>query len=68
MSNPDYAAAYLIITRSQKAEMKLNPETLPQGALERMEQAITASPDFRIIFANEDATVFALASRWEGGQ
>jgi hypothetical protein len=68
MSNPDYAAAYLIITRSQKAEMKLNPETLPQGALERMEQALTASPDFRIIFANEDATVFALASRWEGGQ
>lgn len=68
MSNPDYAAAYLIITRSQKAEMKLNPETLPQGALERMEQALTTSPDFRVIFANEDATVFALASRWEGGQ
>ncbi len=68
MSNSAYAASYLIITRSQKAEMKLNPETLPKGALERIERALTASPDFRVIFANEDAKVFALASRLEGEQ
>ena len=67
LSNPEYAAAYLIITRSQKAELNLVPEGLPKDALDHIEAALTDSPDFRLIFANADAKIFTLATRVQGG-
>lgn len=66
MSNPHYAAAYLIITRSQKAELNLVPGTLPIDALDRIETALVASPDFQVLFANTDAIIFTLANHLQG--
>ena len=60
LDNDKYAATYLLITRSQKAEVaQLN--VLPRGSLDKIEQALLNSPKFRVIYRNEDAIIFALA-------
>jgi hypothetical protein len=60
LDNDKYAATYLILTRSQKSEVdELSP--LPPGSLDKIEQALLKSPEFRIVFRNEDAIIFALA-------
>jgi hypothetical protein len=60
LDNDKYAATYLLITRSQKAEVdQLSP--LPPGSLDKIEQALLKSPEFRVVFRNEDAIIFALA-------
>jgi hypothetical protein len=51
--------AYLIITRSQKAEAEMTGE-LPAGSLDRVEQAAEHTPGFRIVYRGRDAEVFAL--------
>ena len=60
MSNEDYSAAYLIITRSQKQEND-SLRTMPEGALATIESQLAASPHFQTVFSNEDASVFTLA-------
>ncbi|MCB0209646.1 MAG: hypothetical protein KDJ52_09965 [Anaerolineae bacterium] len=62
MNNPDYAATYLIITRSQKVEVDSLGE-MPLGSLDKIEQALTRSAQFKIIFENEDAKIFTLADQ-----
>jgi hypothetical protein len=52
--------AYMIITRSQKAEVD-ELGVLPPGSLDRIERALLASPRFEAVFRNRDATVFTLA-------
>lgn len=54
--------AYLIITRSQKAEVDLRALTAP-GFLDRLERAASVSPAFKLVYANRDAKIFTLARR-----
>ena len=60
MADQRYPGAYLIITRTQKAQAEMFG-VLPPGALDRLEQALMASPRFRVLYANDDAMIFALA-------
>ena len=62
--------AYLIFTRSEKAEVDLIG-TSPKGSLTRFEAVVAKSPDFRRIYpnpkaANPDAEVFVLSARGLG--
>jgi len=52
--------AYLIITRSQEAQVDLF-SGLPAGALERFEEVLNASGRFRLVYRNQDASIYALA-------
>ena len=61
MRNKKYSAAYLLITRSQKADINLLPQSMPVGSLEKIEATLAQSPYFRTVYANSDARVFALA-------
>jgi hypothetical protein len=54
------AEAYLIITRSQKADVDMTG-VLPAGTLDRVEQAMLQAR-IPVVFANQDATIFALRS------
>jgi hypothetical protein len=66
MSNDSYSASYLIITRSQKAEVDALG-VMPRGSLDKIEQALEQSPEFKVIYFNEDASIFVLInSRGEG--
>ena len=60
MSNPEYEDAYVIITRSQIAEIEALGE-MPQGSLERIRASLLASPEFDVVVRNPDAVVFTLA-------
>ncbi len=62
LSDRKYAAAYLIITRSQKAQVAALG-VMPPGSLDKIEQALLSSPQFRVVYRNADATIFALWSR-----
>ncbi|HEX5504969.1 MAG TPA: hypothetical protein VFW96_20295 [Thermomicrobiales bacterium] len=62
MREGHHPAAYLIITRSQKAHVEMTG-LLPAGTLERVEAALRASPQFTIVYQNPDAVIFRLAGR-----
>jgi len=65
LSNPKYADAYLLITRAQKAQIDaIGP--LPRGSLARIEAAVLASPQFEIVFHDEDATLVRVKREREG--
>jgi hypothetical protein len=67
METTDGQRAYLIITRSEEAEVDLF-SGLPSGRLNRLEEALTASARFRVVFTNPDATIFTLADADGDGQ
>ena len=52
-------SGYLIITRSQRADVEMNG-VLPAGSLDRIERAVERSPSFREVYLGRDAQVFAL--------
>lgn len=57
VSDPRYSARYVVITRGQKlANDSAGP--MPVGAVQRIEDALRASPDFAIYAGNRDAVVF----------
>ena len=59
MSDADFTGHYLIITRAMKKEAtELGP--LPSGALDRLERQLLASPKFRTLYHDKDASVFTL--------
>jgi hypothetical protein len=62
MANEEYAATYLIITRSMKAETQATGQ-MPPSALEKVESALLESTEFEVVFGNEDAKVFVLSER-----
>jgi hypothetical protein len=62
MAKRAHSAAFLIITRSQKAEVE-ELGVMPPGSLDRIERALSASPRFEAVFRNRDAVVFAPAHR-----
>lgn len=66
MSNPHFAANYIIITRSQKVESDTLGE-MPLGALDRLEQTLRASDKFTVVYQNPDVTIFALSKKPTGG-
>jgi hypothetical protein len=49
--------AYLIITRSQIADLEMIG-AMPQGSVARMEKTLMSSPEFAVIFRTPDAIVF----------
>lgn len=61
MSNDAYSRTYLIITRSQKAEVDALG-VMPPGSLDKVEQALKHSPEFKVIFSNRDASIFVLSN------
>jgi O-antigen/teichoic acid export membrane protein/aminoglycoside phosphotransferase len=60
MSDEEHSDAFLIITRSQKAEVS-DEGVMPPGSLDRIEDALLDSPQFRVVLQNSDAIIFALA-------
>lgn len=67
MDNEAYTGAFLILTQSQRSEVDaLGP--IPRGALEAVEQALHASPDFEVFYRNDDAVIFMLSERPSEGQ
>lgn len=65
MSNEGYSKSYLIITRSQKAGIDMLGD-MPRGSLDQIEQTLIASPNFEIIYENEDARIFTLKEEANG--
>jgi hypothetical protein len=64
-AGPSKKPGYVLITRSQKvANDLIGP--MPVGSLERIEQALRASPRFKVVLSTGDAVVFTLADN--GGQ
>lgn len=62
MSNPRYADAFLLLTRSQNSAVT-SEGAMPVGSLYEIERSLRRSPDFRVAYENADAAVFVLASR-----
>jgi hypothetical protein len=65
MEDGRYTAAYLIITRSQKAEVE-EEGFMPAGSVDKIERALMQSRRFKVILANHDATIFTLAGAPRG--
>ncbi|MEV1288766.1 hypothetical protein [Micromonospora sp. NPDC049679] len=56
---------YILVTRSQKiANDLIGP--MPVGSVDRIEQALRASPQYRIVVDTRDAVVFTLAQNGDG--
>lgn len=64
MADPTFTAAYLIITRSQEAELAM----LGGGSFDRLERDLMQSGAFKIIFANTDATIYTLKDGSRGSR
>jgi hypothetical protein len=60
MSDRRYAAAYLIITRSQKALVD-SLGIMPPGSLDRIAQVLRQTPGFTVVYDSPDAVVFKYA-------
>jgi hypothetical protein len=57
LSDTRYSQGYLIITRSQKADIDATG-LLPPGSLERIENLLLASHEFKVLYHDSDAVVF----------
>jgi hypothetical protein len=60
MSNPDYAASYLILTRGQKASVDAFARPIPAGSLDHIETELEKSDVFEIVYSNQDAIIFKI--------
>jgi len=65
MQSRRYPQAYLIITRSQKAEVEMTG-VMPAGSLDLIETMLRRSSLFQVIFENKDAVIFRMV-RVSGG-
>jgi hypothetical protein len=59
LDNDHYRAAFIVLTRNQKAYVEALGIMPPDG-LDRVEQALLASPRFRLVYAAGGTKVFAL--------
>lgn len=59
LSDPRYSTAYVITTRSMKAEMAALGR-VDADLLDRIEASLLASPQFTVLYDTSDAKVFAL--------
>jgi hypothetical protein len=64
MEDPKFTAAYLIITRSQEAELSM----IGGGSFDGLERKLRQSGAFDIIFTNDDATIYTLRDVSRGTQ
>jgi hypothetical protein len=55
-----YHHAYLIITRSQIADVEMTG-AMPRGSISRLQEELQRSPEFTVIFQDTDAIVFTLS-------
>jgi O-antigen/teichoic acid export membrane protein len=62
LDNPDYTATFVLLTRSMRIESE-TLGTMPADGIERIEDALRASPRFIVLASNEDAVVFTLTAR-----
>ena len=60
----DYPAAYLIITKSQKAHIEMTG-LMPAGSFVKIEKALEQSGRYQIVFSNQDASILKLKNSWE---
>jgi hypothetical protein len=60
LSDSRYRGGYIIITRSQKTQSDALG-MLPKGALDRIENALLASPFFKVVWHDRDASVLTVA-------
>jgi hypothetical protein len=67
MSNKKYAKTYLIITRSQKADVDALG-LMPAGFLESIERALLESREFQVTYDSRDAKIFVLADDVNGDE
>jgi hypothetical protein len=56
-----WPAVYMITTRSQKAHV-YRVGMMPPGTLDRLEQYMKESEQFRTVYANEDASIFTAST------
>jgi hypothetical protein len=56
---PRYSDAYLLITRSQRAELR-DIGLMPQHLMRRVQRAVERSPDFTTVFRNRDTVMYRL--------
>jgi hypothetical protein len=66
MNNRAYRGGYVFLSRNQSVTLQ---ETggLPRGSLAAVQRRLLASPRFKVIYRNRDATVFTLAERTTSG-
>ncbi|HEY1738042.1 MAG TPA: hypothetical protein VGI86_04995, partial [Acidimicrobiia bacterium] len=60
MSDPRYSQGYLIITKSQIAEIDATGQ-LPRGSLQRIERLLLASPKIKVLYHDRDALLVTVA-------
>jgi hypothetical protein len=60
-----YTAAYLIITRSQKADVE-ESGLMPVGSVDKIERTLMQSRRFKVILVNHDAIIFTLVGAPRG--
>ncbi|HEY3834479.1 MAG TPA: lipopolysaccharide biosynthesis protein [Acidimicrobiia bacterium] len=60
MSDPRYSQGYLIITKSQIAEIDATGQ-LPRGSLQRIERLLVASPKIKVLYHDRDALLVTVA-------
>jgi hypothetical protein len=56
MSDTRYTKGYVIITRSQIAEID-STGGMPRGSLQKVERALLAAPNVKVLFHDRDALV-----------
>jgi hypothetical protein len=61
MTDDDYNGGFLILTRSQKIDVRENG-VMPRNSLGRIESDLLHSPRVRVVFRNRDAIIFAPAN------
>lgn len=61
LADPRYTGAYVLITRGQKIDLRVN-EKIPSKTVNRVEGELRESPLFRVAFENRDAVVFELTA------
>ncbi len=62
IDDPRYSDAFILLTRSQAAEID-SVGVMPTGSVEVIERALRASPRFKMVFSTPNAQVFTLAER-----
>ncbi|MFJ1702660.1 glycosyltransferase [Kitasatospora sp. NPDC088346] len=68
MSNPQVTGpSYLVLTRSQAVDSDLTG-LFPAGTVERLNEAVAASPTFEAVYANHDAVVYRYIPTVHGPQ
>lgn len=61
-----YTVAYLIFTRSQEATLEATFDAAP-GTLDRLETALLASGNYRLLYSNHDARILLFIDNTEEG-